>query len=362
MQQKAYKLIAAMALLASVWAVPSFAADASPNNKATATHIKRSALEFKGAAAKAVAGITADRSASRDLKLDDKAVEKAFTLVGRSRDGKETRIAPGDKVLKAIQDQKADDKRTDAGTNGTAADTQSAAEGTERGVIGSDNRVAVKNTAQFPYSTVGYLQMTNSKGEIWSCTASVIGPNTIITAGHCLYNHDEEGGWRDKFTFWPGLNGKDTAPFGGYEYDMAYVFEGFITEYKNSYDDVWPYDVGLLTFKDRIGDQTGWLGYTDMADAASDFQGTLVGYHSDKPEFTQWRSSCDVVTENISETDFTHDCDFAAGANGAPIYVYDKSTKSRNVVGINVGELGQTNWALRLYKPIYEWIAAIDKR
>ena len=76
--------------------------------------------------------------------------------------------------------------------------------------------------------------MTNAKGEIWSCSAAAIGRKTVITAGHCLYNHEAGGRLVRQIHLLAGINGENKVPFGGCEYDTAYVFEGFITEYKDS--------------------------------------------------------------------------------------------------------------------------------
>ena len=82
----------------------------------------------------------------------------------------------------------------------------------------------------------------------------------------------------------------------------------------------------------------GWLGYT--ANDIGDFQGNLVGYHDDKPRFTMWRSTCNMLAENISQADFIHDCDSTNGTDGAPLYYYDQQNKGRIVVGINIGPSG----------------------
>ena len=248
---------------------------------------------------------------------------------------------PGPAVLDAIKKSAAGEKKTSIeGGGGDPADSDS------RDIVGPDNRVQITNSTTYPYTTIGYLQMETQKGEVWSCTAAMIGPKTAITAANCLYNHGEPGGWRENVVFWPALNGKDNAPYGGFYYDTEYVFQAYITDYDGTYDGVWQYDVGLVTFKDAIGEGLGWLGYN--ANDIGDFQGTVVGYHDDKEPFTMWKSTCNVIAENISQLDIIHDCDTTGGTDGAPIYYYDQASKGRIVVGINIGPSGDANWALKL--------------
>lgn len=362
MSRTSFRLIAGFALLAGVAAMPAHAEDLTTGKVVQEGEgpALMGRAKFAGAEAKPTPPLKVDRSASRDLQLDEAATEKAFGTVSRKNDGTVTRSGPSEGVLRAIKGEKAQGKRSAVDPKDTV-DPEYATDEASRAVMGGDTRQAVKNAKAFPYPAVGYLEMVDAQGQAWSCSAALIGRSTVITAAHCLYDHATKDGWRDKFTFWPGLNGENSAPFGGFEYDTAYVFEGFITEYKDSYDQVWPYDVGLLTFTDAVGDAAGWLGQATEDAGSADFQGNLVAYHDDKPAFTMWKSTCNVLAETISEVDFMHDCDFATGATGAPIYIYDKGRKSRDLVGVNMGEVGDQNWGLKLYPAVSEWIASINK-
>ena len=65
-------------------------------------------------------------------------------------------------------------------------------------VIGTDDRYEVKDATQYPYRWVGTLTFTLESGKRVSCTGSLIGPDSVVTSGHCL---------SDKFTdmtFSPG--------------------------------------------------------------------------------------------------------------------------------------------------------------
>lgn len=334
-----------------------YAADNSAGKSMTVTPgAKASAPK----AAKSAGGITAEKSASREALTDPAAAAKAFTFVGRSKGGKETKVEPSADVVKALTGEKkpSGDRKL---AKGAGADPETGSDGNARVIVGKDERVQIGTTTRYPFSAIGYLEMVDSEGQGWSCTAALIGPSTVVTAANCLYNHaDAKDPWRDGFKFWPALGGEDNAPFEGVEYDTAYVAQGFIDNYKDSYDDVWPYDVAVVTLKEPVGDNVGWLGYYSYPEM-TDFQANVVGYPYDKDSFTMWRSTCDVVSEDVTDYDITYDCDVADGEQGAPIYIYDQETKNRYIVGINIGDLGKRNWGLRLYPALYEWIQTINK-
>lgn len=308
--------------------------------------------------ARAVEGIAIDPTVgTRDAGLDVEAARRAYTLIGRNSNGEEVRVEPGEKILRGLEGKpRSGDQR---GALEPGVDPDLAGEESERAVIGSDDRVRVASTRTYPFSTVGYLEAEDAQGNIWTCTAAVIGRYTVLTSGRCLYLHDE-GGWLEDYAFFPGVNGVDDVPFGGYGYDIAYVFDAFITNYDGSYDAVWPYDFGIVQFADPIGDHVGWLGYrTDPS--LGDFQGNLVGYHDDKQDFTMWRSACNIEAENVFDYAFVHDCDFTGGSIGAPIYLYDRNKQARFIVGVNTVSAENGNFALRIHDPVFDWIEQLNE-
>lgn len=359
------RLTSAFALAALVstalWAAPSMAQDFSAGSEGSgeASRALPGGTDFQFRKAKPVPPLPATTDTSRGLELDEEAAIESFTAVGKSSDGKEVRVEPSENVRKAIKGQLAPADR--GSIEGETVDPLTKAEDAERQVFGKDDRVQVKNTKVYPYNVIGYLEMKNSQGEYGMCTGTLIGPRTVLTAAHCVYDHTK-GGFVDEITFVPGLAGPEDAPFGAYSYDTVYVNQGYIDNYKGQYDgNIISSDVSIITLKDPIGDALGWLGYYAYPDLA-DFEANIAGYHSDKPQFTMWRTRCDVLAERVYDEVFSYDCDVVPGSSGSAVYAYDNGVKQRVIVGVNVASSPEImNQAVRLTPVNVQWINSLNK-
>jgi len=292
---------------------------------------------------------------SRAAPVDEATAVKSFTVLSRSRDGKETRTEPGDALKsKVIEILNAPQKQGSAGDKAQmAVDPAIASEDADRQVFGADDRVQVKNTKVYPFTAIGYIE-GKSKAGYGSCSGTLIGPRTVLTAAHCLYNHDDKD-WLAEIVFLPAANGADDIPFGGYEYETLSILEGYVTNYQGYYGSVVPWDLGVITLAQPIGDNLGWLGYANYEDLG-DFDATIVGYPGDKPAATMWRATCGVLAENIGDAWFQYDCDTFAGSSGSSVYAYDNTSKQRIVLGVNVAESPDANTAVRLNAAYVEWV------
>ncbi len=81
-------------------------------------------------------------------------------------------------------------------------------------IIGEDSRVKVNNTTLNPYQSITFIE-SKFNNVYEDCSGTVIAPNKVITAAHCVYN-PEHGGLTEQSKLTPGLNGK-IAPFGQFE-------------------------------------------------------------------------------------------------------------------------------------------------
>jgi len=200
-------------------------------------------------------------------------------------------------------------------------------------VIGDDDRIQVVDTTIYPFSAIAYLELLDSDLEVLgTCTGTFIGPDTLLTAGHCLWD-DITGDWlSDEIRVVPAKDG-DFEPFG-YEYASDWWVPD---AYAESGDSEW--DWGLIKLpNDFLTLDTGWMQIAVLDDevlALPGFAPAIVGYPSDKPDGTMWGIAEEAF---LSVETFTlyYDIDTAPGQSGSAIWSASEGPYLGLVVGIHV--------------------------
>lgn len=173
-------------------------------------------------------------------------------------------------------------------------------------VIGPDDRTRVADTTQFPHRTIGRLER--------GCTATLIGPRHLVTAGHCVRSSSTQM-WHSRVDFSPGRNATE-FPFGTFTWRLL------VTTTLWAKDPVErPYDFAMIILEEPVGCDLGWLAFTESTESALlGLPVTIVGYPSDlTPRYDQWTVDCPLEQLALDDR-LEHQCDTASGTSGASMY------------------------------------------
>jgi V8-like Glu-specific endopeptidase len=199
-------------------------------------------------------------------------------------------------------------------------------------VLGTDERIRVNDTSVFPFSTIAFIELENADGDVFgSCTGTFIGPDALLTAGHCLWSRTN-GDWvAEHMRVIPGKDG-DFEPFGS-----EYASDWWVPDqYALSGSSTWDWGVIKLP-NDLLTLDTGWLGITVAdTDTLEDeaFQPAIFGYPADKPLGTMWgmiRPSFFLV----EDFRLLYDIDTGSGQSGSAIWSAAEGPLLGLIVGIH---------------------------
>lgn len=209
-------------------------------------------------------------------------------------------------------------------------------------VCGKDDRINIKDTTKVPWRWNCQLIITMANGGKSRCTGWLIGPRTVMTAGHCVYSKGN-GGWAKSIEVIPGMNAA-LKPFGSFKSTGLFSVKGWINTSKPEYD------YGAIHINQPIGNKLGWYGFANLG--TSSLKGLLVnlaGYPGDKAFGTQWYHWGRITS--VAERRLFYLVDTAPGQSGSAVY-YIKAGK-RFAVGVHAYG-GCPNGATRIIKPVYD--------
>ncbi len=214
-------------------------------------------------------------------------------------------------------------------------------------VVGEDERVRIEDTTAYPFSAVVWLELYNEfDEEIGNCTGTFIGPDAILTAGHCLY--DGVDGWVANVAVVPGRD-DDFEPFGWEWAADWWVPDGW---YDTGAD---LFDWGIIRMPNsELGDLVGWFYIAELTTEtllADHFEPAIVGYPADAwPPATMWFGWQPWFVD-VDEFILYHEIDTYPGTSGAAVFSSNLESEWLGaIVGIHVrgDSLLQLNEAMRI--------------
>lgn len=174
-------------------------------------------------------------------------------------------------------------------------------------IIGVDDRLRVSDTTLYPYRAIVHIQSS-----LGTCSGWLIGPSTIATAGHCVYD-DINNVWASGVTVYPGRDG-NKFPYGSVPAYRLFTVTGW-TEGNREYD------YGAIQLSEPVGNTTGYFGFRSTPASLNDIIVNLSGYPSDKPSGTQWQHSNRIVQSE--DRQLFYPIDTFRGQSGSPVYEFN---------------------------------------
>jgi glutamyl endopeptidase len=210
-------------------------------------------------------------------------------------------------------------------------------------VFGQDTRIRIIDTTSFPFRAVGLVGF-----ESGGCTGTLIGKRYVLTAGHCIFNI-ENNKWYKNVKFWAGRNGNE-APFGAVGWVRLLSTKGWTVDHDDNSD------FGLVILDRDLGTAVGWLGY-GYEEPMHLYNINILGYPGDKPSGTMWHSFCPLL--EASTLTLRYNCATAPGESGSAIFVYWANANKYQIFGVNAYEYknkNAPNYGPRINKLRYELI------
>jgi len=166
-------------------------------------------------------------------------------------------------------------------------------------------------TTTYPYSAEGKLFFSDPKGGNFVCSASVLRPRIIVTAGHCVTHPSTNASERyfyTNFLFVPAYN-NGSAPFKSWTSNQQWVSNAWYFSNGSVPNEQ---DVAMLIANDQVingqarklGSVTGWFGY--FTNQLANNNVTMLGF------------PCNLDT--CSRMELTNAQTFASGGSNTFVY------------------------------------------
>lgn len=214
--------------------------------------------------------------------------------------------------------------------------------------------VQITDTTQFPYRVVCLLEIHTAGGTVLQGSGWLVSPNTIITAGHCVFQR-EYNAWASYILVHLAVNG--TAN----EFYIVQQTQDIhsVAEWTQGGDQ--SYDYGCIVLPTPV--DAGNMGYTSLTDEQlKSLLIAILGYPAEQtPDHeTMWGDQGFLT--GVSPTQIYYALQTLEGMSGGPVFYTNGD--DRYVVGIhNYGGGAYGNYATRISDPvansITKWVKGI---
>ncbi|MCC7162528.1 MAG: trypsin-like serine protease [Anaerolineae bacterium] len=178
-------------------------------------------------------------------------------------------------------------------------------------VIVPDGRSQVTKTSKYPNRAIASLVMTYPYGD-FICTGWFIGPDTLATAGHCVFDPSTLQ-FPTKIMVYPGRDGNN-LPYGSAQSIQLFTNNCW-TSTQNP-----KCDYGGIKINKTLGNTVGWFGFgwTNDNNQLLNHKVHVRGYPGDKPSGTMWNMKGPLQV--ITKKQVGYSIDTFGGQSGSPVF------------------------------------------
>jgi glutamyl endopeptidase len=212
-------------------------------------------------------------------------------------------------------------------------------------VIDDDDRTVVPDPTGLPWRHICALRILSQSGQEYVGTGWFIGPKTLVTAGHCVFLHDD-GGWPVSIKVIPALNG-NVEPYGDITSTRFRATSGWIQSQDTNLD------YGAIQLEKEIGASAGYFSFAALGDGdLTDTDANISGYPFDRDHATRQYFHARRVSKTTPQKLF-YEIDTFGGQSGSPIWLTLEGDR-RIAIGVHTTGSASSNSGTRITREVFE--------